>query len=311
MRSSVLLLFFVFASFASIAQNSNLVLFSEQGERFFVVLNGIRQNSKSETNVKVTDLNQPSYKLKVIFDDKTIPDLDKNVFLEPGTEFVLNIKKNNKGVYVLRLLSQAPIADAPPVPAPQQSVVTYTTTPPPVTSVTTTTTTTTSGVAPAGNVSVGMNVGGVGINMSVTDNTMMQGTTTTTYSETTTTSHHTQTSPAPAPVPPPSYLPGYNGPIGCPVPINPVEFEGVKNSISSKTFEDSKLQVAKQVCGANCLLSSQVKEIMMLFTYETTRLDFAKFAYRKTYDIGNYYKVNDAFEFESSIDELNRSIGTR
>lgn len=306
------LLFFVLAFSASVfGQSSNLVLFSEQGEKFFVVLNGIRQNSKPETNVKVTDLNQPTYKVKVIFDDKTIPDLDKNVFLEPGTEFVLNIKKNNKGEYVLRLLSQAPIADAPPVPSPQQSVITYTTTPPPLATTTVTTTTTTTGTAPTGNVSVGMNVGGVGFNMTVTDNTMMQGTTTTTYTETVQTTTTSTPAPVSAPAPPPSYLPGYNGPIGCPVPINPMDFEGVKRSISSKNFEDSKLQVAKQVCGANCLLASQVKEIMMLFTFEDTRLDFAKFAYRKTYDIGNYYKVNDAFQFETSIDELNRYIGTR
>jgi hypothetical protein len=47
---------------------------------------------------------------------------------------------------------------------------------------------------------------------------------------------------------------------------------------------------------------------MMLFSFEGTRLDFAKFAYGRTYDIGNYYMVNDAFTFETSIDELNDYI---
>jgi hypothetical protein len=309
MKSKLFLLSFIFASVFAFAQNSNLVLFSEQGERFFVVLNGIRQNAAPETNVKVTGLNQPTYKVKIIFDDKTIPDLDKNVFLEMGTEMVLNVKKNKNGEYVLRLLSQAPIADAPPAPAPSQSVITYTTTPPPLVSVTTTTTTTSTAAPVGGNVSVGMNVGGVGVNMSITDNTMVHGTTTTTYTETvetTTVSNH-----QPAPTPPPSYLPGYNGPIGCPMPINPNDFSGVKSSISSKSFEDSKLQVAKQVCGSNCLLSGQVREIMQLFSFEDTRLEFAKFAYGHTYDLGNYYKVNDAFQFESSIDDLNRYIGAK
>lgn len=295
------LLFVLLSSFA-FAQNSNLVLFSDQGERFFVILNGIRQNSKAETNVKVTDLNQPSYKLKVIFEDKGIPDLDKNVFLEAGTEYVLNIKKNKNGAYVLRFMSQAPIADNAPAPSPQQSVVVYTTTPAPVSTVTTTTTTTTVGT-PANNVSVGMNVGGVGINMSVTDNTMMGGTSTTTYTET-----HSTTVNQPVPVPPPAPLPGYSGPVGCPMPLHPGEFESVKSSIASKTFEDSKLKIAKQVIGSNCLLSSQVKEIMMIFDFENTKLDFAKFAYGHTYDLGNYYKVNDAFQFESTIDDLNRYI---
>jgi hypothetical protein len=103
-------------------------------------------------------------------------------------------------------------------------------------------------------------------------------------------------------------LPGYSGSIGCPNPMMPTEFDDVKRSISSKTFEDSKLTIAKQVIGANCLLCSQVKEIMLLFTFEGTRLDLAKFAYKYTYDISNYYKLNDAFTFESSIDELNNYI---
>jgi hypothetical protein len=45
---------------------------------------------------------------------------------------------------------------------------------------------------------------------------------------------------------------------------------------------------------------------MLLFDFESTRLTFAKFAYKYTFDKGNYYKVNDAFQFESSIEELNQ-----
>jgi hypothetical protein len=152
-----------------------------------------------------------------------------------------------------------------------------------------------------------MNMGGVGVNINVTDNTMVNHSSTTTYSETTTTTTHAHPHPTPT-TPPPSYLPGYSGPVGCPMPMSPNDFSGVKGSISSKSFEDSKLQIAKQVCGSNCLLSSQVREIMQLFSFEDSRLDFAKFAYGHTYDLGNYYKVNDAFQFESSIDELNRFI---
>jgi hypothetical protein len=48
---------------------------------------------------------------------------------------------------------------------------------------------------------------------------------------------------------------------------------------------------------------------MKLFDFEATKLTYAKFAYNHTYDIGNYYKVNDAFDFESSVDDLNKSIG--
>ena len=32
--------------------------------------------------------------------------------------------------------------------------------------------------------------------------------------------------------------------------------------------------------------------------------------YKRTFDIGNYYQLNDAFKFESSIDELNQYINS-
>jgi hypothetical protein len=141
---------------------------------------------------------------------------------------------------------------------------------------------------------------GINLNMNVNAGDATT-TTTTTYSSTTTTGGPVTTTPV-------VYLPGYTGPIGCPMPVDQSQFMSMKQSISSKSFEDSKLTVAKQIVGSNCLLCSQVKEIMMLFDFESTRLEFAKFAYIYTYDIGNYYQLNDAFEFESSIDELNKYI---
>ncbi len=90
--------------------------------------------------------------------------------------------------------------------------------------------------------------------------------------------------------------------------MSPVDFDQAKASISSKNFEDSKLTIAKQIIQGNCLLSSQVREMLELFSFEDTRLNFAKFAYAYTLDLGNYYKVNDAFKFELSIDELNKFI---
>ena len=64
------------------------------------------------------------------------------------------------------------------------------------------------------------------------------------------------------------------------------------------------MQLAKQITRSNCLLTSQVSELMGLFSFESQKLEFAKFAYEFTYDKGNYYKVNDVFGFESSIRDL-------
>lgn len=45
-----------------------------------------------------------------------------------------------------------------------------------------------------------------------------------------------------------------------------------------------------------------------MFDFENTKLDFAKFAFSKTYDRDNYYKVNAVFDFDASKETLNRFI---
>jgi hypothetical protein len=54
-----------------------------------------------------------------------------------------------------------------------------------------------------------------------------------------------------------------------------------------------------------------VRDLVKLMGWEQTRLDLAKYAYAYTYDIGNYWKVNDAFEWEQSITDLNAFISSR
>lgn len=144
-------------------------------------------------------------------------------------------------------------------------------------------------------VDMNVNMGGMGVDMNVNVSI------TESYSE----SHSTSTSSD-------HYvMSGYSGAIGCPWPMEESEFTNAQRSVGSKDFEDSKLTVAKQITGSNCLTADQVRRMMGEFDFEDSKLEYAKFAYDKTYDIGNYYKLNDAFDFESSIDELNDYINGR
>jgi hypothetical protein len=320
MKKCLFLFAMMFTFSLAIAQKTNLIFFTEGGEKIYVILNAVLQNEKAETNVKVTDLVAPNYKLKILFADSTITPVEKNLMFQQGTETTFNIKKNNKGEYVVRYLSEVPIAQAVP-PATGQTVVIFSASGPampiaPVatTTVSTTQTTTTTGTTGQDGVSMGVNIGGVSMNMNVNGTGVgpdaTSSSTTTTYSTTTTTTANgvgmqtTQVQPQQQ-----AYvLQGYTGAVGCPYPMTPGDFEAAKGTISSKSFDDSKLTIAKQIIATNCLLSSQVRELMQLFSFEDSKLDLAKYAYGYTYDIGNYFKVNDAFTFESSIDELNTYI---
>ena len=303
MRKIYLLLSFLVFTAMAYSQRSNLIVFSENGERFQVVLNGILQNAQAETNVMITNLIAPSYKLKLLFENPNISDLEKTVYFnDPGVQMTMKLKLNKKGRYVLRLFNTVPLAQASPRP-PSQHVVMFSTTPAVITQTTTTTTTGNAYPNNNDNVNVNMNVNGINMNMNVNAGSNMQTSTTTTTTTTSGGMNNTGTTTT-------YVLPGYNGDYGCPYPMSRADFEAAKRSIASKDFSDSKLKLAKQIINTNCLLSTQVMQLMELFDFENDKLDLAKYAYGYTLDIGNYYRVNDAFEFESSIDELDNYINS-
>ena len=90
--------------------------------------------------------------------------------------------------------------------------------------------------------------------------------------------------------------------------MNTREFETVKTSLRKEWFENNRITSAKFIIEKNNFTTAQVKEMMMLFTFENNRLEIAKLAYNKTIDKNNYYQLNDALTFSNSKEELARFI---
>ena len=86
-------------------------------------------------------------------------------------------------------------------------------------------------------------------------------------------------------------------------------FCALKQSIADKWFDSSKLEVVQMAMKNNFFTTAQVSSIMNLFDFESTKLDFAKQAYSHTVDPQNYWLVNNAFTFSSSISELQHFLG--
>lgn len=341
-------------SFAIHAQNGNSTfeIFSENGDPFILVMNGIQQNTQAQTNVKAQNMAMSAYKIRVIFKDPELGALNDQINLEYAShqtyaikqKKISNLQKNLKSVsnnvalelalktegeaaakqaqienensrFVIRMISKVP-SMAEPAPANQ-----YTQAAPAPTNKTTTQVSTTNSVPSqqttvvqqsttknGNNTNVNTNKG---TNVSMNINLNGNLNTSTSHTETSTTTVHTSGgAPVPAQQSNVYVLPGYNGPTGCSWPMSESDFANARNSIQSKSFEDTKLTVAKQIFNQNCLLSSQVRDIMSTFDFEATKLEFAKYAYGRTYDIGNYYQVNDVFDFEASISDLNAYINS-
>ena len=86
------------------------------------------------------------------------------------------------------------------------------------------------------------------------------------------------------------------------------DFAQAKESLRREWFENTRLETAKQIIDRSYFTSQQVKEMVLLFTFENNRLDIAKYAYGKTVDKGNYFIVNDAFTFNNNKEALKEYI---
>ena len=347
LRNLALFAVMILSAFTSFAQsNNNLVVFSQDGDKFTLIVNGLRQNEKPETNVKVTGLIAPNYKVRVLFENASLAPIDQNIYMMDGGEnvtnkeftyMITNTKKGMKlkGQSVADITPQGPVAPGQVIYVfnPSGNATQYSTTTTTTSGTTTTTgmstgvvvtdptmgsgTTSTTVVAPAGgtsttttttttgttdNANVGMNVGGVGVGINININDGMGGTSSSTTTTTTTSSSTTSTggSTVVSSTPPPS--------TQCAWPMSDADFAKAKASVSNQSFKDEQLKVAKQILNTNCMSTQQVKEIMAIFTFEDTKLDWAEYAYGKTTDPNNYYQLNDGFTFSDSVDKLNSYI---
>ncbi|HNW74448.1 MAG TPA: DUF4476 domain-containing protein [Bacteroidales bacterium] len=95
---------------------------------------------------------------------------------------------------------------------------------------------------------------------------------------------------------------------GCSNPMAPGDFAVSLAGIAASPFEATQLKAAKNVAEKNCLLTSQVKEIMYVFDFESTRLSFARFAYDHTHDVENYADLSEALNSGKAKDDLERFI---
>jgi len=88
---------------------SNFTVFNNSGQQFYVILNGIKQNSIPQTNVSVSGVKNGGYSVKLIFADGKTPDIDKNFMIDSPMDITTKVTfKKGKGK--LQLVSMEPTA---------------------------------------------------------------------------------------------------------------------------------------------------------------------------------------------------------
>ena len=94
------------------------------------------------------------------------------------------------------------------------------------------------------------------------------------------------------------------GPLVMPDP----DFKEACDALVAESFDNTRLTLAKQIASSNPLCAVQVMDICKLFSFESNRLAFAKYAYPYCVDKNKYYLVNGAFSYDSTKRELDSFI---
>ncbi len=282
-------LFFITSALAQNQPSSSMYVYAQNGESFYLVLNGIRQNYYPQSSVQLSGLTGTDYSVQVVFKNGHLGKIGpvNCSIVDASFQYGQSIYKvgiNDMGFYDFTLEHFFPGFTLMPTNQTHHVVsyhnVTYDQPP------------AHHPFHPISGQAIGSTI---------------------TCLPTCTPNHHvcgiTSTTEVAQPAPPANPMPNYNGVVGCADwPISDQDFQRALQSIQKKDFDRTKLVVAKQITRVNCLTALQVKKIASLFDFDSAKLEYAKFAYEHTYDIGNYFIVNDVFDFDKNARELSLYI---
>lgn len=83
------------------------------------------------------------------------------------------------------------------------------------------------------------------------------------------------------------------------------DFNMIKTQIVNESFASDKLRVAKNLVEHNkCFTSQQIAELLKLMSFESDKLELAKFAWHYTIDVNNYAVVSNELTYSSDREAL-------
>ena len=221
---------------------SALSIFSDNGERFFLILNGIKQNSYAQSRIRIEDLPNVVNDIQIIFDDNRTPAISKTVtFMDPiegkAVNLAMKVVRDRSG-YARLAFHRMNTLERDYRGEQGEYIMHY-----------------------------GRdNYGGP---------------------------RQTNVPPPPPQVP------------AAPLPMDNQSFAQAKQAIKGSAWDETRLSTAKTIFTTNYLTVDQVIEVCKIFSWEDSKLDFAKFAFKRTVDNNAYYRVNSIFTWDSNKTALN------
>ena len=278
---------------AGIAQNNDFVFYTDNGDKFTLYLNNVKQNATAATNVKAENISGKSISVRVVFERSGVPTFSRTMSVSSNDkERKVQLVKGRENVYTMKTVSTTDRHHS---------------------SSNNNSTTVVKGSngsnetkdnGHGGNGGHGNNNGGHGNNNGGHGNNGHGngGHGNGGYGN----NNHGNGGYGNN-----GYWNNGYGPTDnprCHFPMQQNDFNSLRSQVRARYFDSSRMTVAKQACRYNCMTSDQIRDLCKEFAYESNRLDFAKYAFEYCYDRYRYYIVGQAFTYSSSVDQLNRYI---
>ncbi len=97
----------------------------------------------------------------------------------------------------------------------------------------------------------------------------------------------------------------------CGFPLSDRSFYELYGHLKGLTFESDRLTEAKDAVRRDCFSSDQIKMALGTFDHESSRLEFAQYAYDFVFDKGAYALVKEGFSSPLTGDELDVFLKTK
>lgn len=89
------------------------------------------------------------------------------------------------------------------------------------------------------------------------------------------------------------------------------DMDDLHSRVAGRITDSDKEQLMKSALDGRTVYTDQVRQMLGWLSFDDTKLDFAKWAYKLAGDKQNYWKLEDAFSFESSKEEFSKAIRER
>jgi hypothetical protein len=86
-------------------------------------------------------------------------------------------------------------------------------------------------------------------------------------------------------------------------------FDALLRSLDAQRFDDARLAIARDVLSRHALTSTQLRRVLLEFSFDGSRLEAAKLGYPSLVDPQNVHVITDAFRFSSTTTAFYAWIG--